>query len=39
MEVWNPRVRRDAAPQAGAWGSVCGQWTWNNNNAAALVCQ
>ena len=23
----------------GAWGSVCGQWVWNNDNAANLVCQ
>ena len=32
-------VKRDGAPMAGAWGSVCGQWVWNNDNAARLVCQ
>ena len=39
MEVWNPHVQRPGAPQSGAWGSVCGQWTWNNNNAAKIFCR
>ena len=39
IEVWNPHVRRDGAPQGGAWGTMCGQWAWNNHAAANLVCQ
>ena len=39
MEVYNPHVTRPGSPGAGAWGSVCGQWTWNNNNAARVFCR
>ena len=37
MEIWNPNVERPGAPQSGAWGSVCGQWLWNNNNGEAVL--
>ena len=39
MEIFNPNVDRPGGGGSGAWGSVCGQWMWNNNNAARIFCQ
>ena len=35
MEVFNPRMNGGV----GDWGTVCGHWYWNNDNAASVFCR
>jgi hypothetical protein len=39
MELYNPNVVRPGAATSGAWGSMCGHWTWDNQNAARVFCR
>jgi hypothetical protein len=39
MEVFNPQAVHENNAQRGTWGTVCGHWTWDNNNAADIVCR
>jgi hypothetical protein len=39
IEVFNPQAMHENNPQRGTWGTVCGHWTWDNNNAADIACR
>ena len=41
MEVYNAGASHGDHAQAGvgAWGTVCGHYTWDNDNAADIVCR
>ena len=41
MEVYNAGASHGAhaTTGVGAWGSVCGHYTWDNDNAADIVCR
>jgi hypothetical protein len=39
IEVFNNRITRPGAPAAGAWGTVCGHYFWDNDELANIVCR
>ena len=39
IEVFNPTASHMNSQQRGTWGTVCGHWTWDNNNAADIACR
>jgi|EP01046_Picozoa_sp_COSAG06_P003293 hypothetical protein len=39
IEVFNNHITRPGAPAAGAWGTVCGHYFWDNDELANIVCR
>ena len=39
IEVFNNHITRPGAPSAGAWGTVCGHYFWDNDELANIVCR
>eukprot|EP01043_Picozoa_sp_COSAG02_P020736 COSAG02_NODE_1029_length_15083_cov_8.066271_12_plen_312_part_01 len=39
IEVFNNHITRPGSPAAGAWGTVCGHYYWDNDNLANIVCR
>ena len=39
VEVYNPNVRHENGIGQGTWGTVCGHYYWDNDEAANVVCR
>ncbi len=39
IEAFNNHITRPGSPAAGAWGTVCGHYFWDNDNLANIVCR
>jgi hypothetical protein len=39
IEVFNPQAVHIGSSVRGSWGTVCGHWVWDNDNAADIVCR
>jgi hypothetical protein len=39
IEVFNPTAQHLETTGRGTWGTVCGHYTWDNDNLAAMVCR
>ncbi len=39
LEVYNPSARHADGNGQGTWGTVCGHWFWDNDNAAGVACR
>ena len=39
LEVYNPSARHADGNGQGTWGTVCGHWFWDNDNAANVACR
>jgi hypothetical protein len=39
IEVFNKNAVHLETTGAGTWGTVCGHYTWDNDNVADIVCR
>ena len=39
LEVFNPNAHHVDGVGQGTWGTVCGHWLWDNDNAAGVACR